>query len=501
MSLVIRGLTKRYGSTLALDEVDLEVEPGQIHALLGHNGAGKSTLIGCLGGGTRPTAGSIRLSGQNITAAGPLGALKAGVAVIYQHLSLVETLTVSDNLFFKQEQRVAGTIIDRRRQHHESQKVLDSLGASARPSDLVRDLSLAQRQLVEIGRALLSKPRLIVFDEPTASLSKMEVDKLVVVIRALQHSGIAILYVTHLLSEVLRLADKATVLRGGRVAWSSDMKGITKSDLISAVSNGAQTDLTPISPVSSGERNLSVIGIASKTSHPVDFEVKKGEVLALYGLVGSGRTSLLELLAGARHRTAGTITVSGKPLPVGTTRRAIRAGVCLVPSDRHRQALFGSLSATDNVSIGILGRLARLGIRDRRRERFTFDEAVQLFRVYPPLPTAPVGNFSGGNQQKLVFGRWVNETSNVKVLLLDNPTEGVDVGARTEIYRTIRDIVARTGISIVLATDDPDELLALAHRCLIMRDGRIEAEYPRSELSEERLLELAHNEPTPNDWS
>jgi ABC-type sugar transport system ATPase subunit len=172
-----------------------------------------------------------------------------------------------------------------------------------------------------------------------------------------------------------------------------------------------------------------------------------------------------------------------------------------VPSDRHRQALFGSLSATDNVSIGILGRLARLGIRDRRRERFTFDEAVQLFRVYPPLPTAPVGNFSGGNQQKLVFGRWVNETSNVKVLLLDNPTEGVDVGARTEIYRTIRDIVARTGISIVLATDDPDELLALAHRCLIMRDGRIEAEYPRSELSEERLLELAHNEPTPNDWS
>lgn len=495
MTVTVTGLTKRYGATLALDGVDLEVASGSIHALLGHNGAGKSTLIGCLGGGTTPSAGEIDIDGVRVDALTPRTSIAHGIAVIYQHLSLVESLTVADNLFLGQELTRGGVVLDRAEQNRIARRSLERVGAVCGPHDLVGELSIGQRQLVEIAKALQRDARLLILDEPSAALSPVEATNLAALVESLADQGIAILYVTHLLEEVMRLADRVTVLRGGRVVWTAAERTFTKVDLVAAISDGHAGDHPAPAPIDEGAAPvLCLQDFRGPGLGPIDLEVRPGEIVALYGLVGSSRTRLLEMLFGARRHDSGAVLVDGRRVTISSPASALASRIALVPGDRATQGLFGTLPALDNLVVRAMQVLARGGVRRRGRESEVFARAAAQVSLRPATPGLAAARFSGGNQQKLMFGRWVNSTSDVRVLLLDDPTQGVDVGARAEIYDVIRAFAADGGAAIVFATNEPEEVVALAHRCVVMHKGRRVDEIDVRASSEEELLALIHSQ-------
>ncbi|MCZ2838969.1 sugar ABC transporter ATP-binding protein [Modestobacter sp. VKM Ac-2985] len=499
MTVSIRGLTKRYGPTLALDHVDLHIAAGEVHALLGHNGAGKSTVIKCLGGGTAPSAGSITIGGTTHDALDPRSSIAAGIAVIYQHLSLIDRLDVTENLFLGQETTTAGVFLRRADQRARAVRLLERVGLDVSPDTPVRQLTIGQRQLVEIAKALSRDARLLVLDEPSAALSPVESRRLADLVRTLKAEGIAVLYVTHLLNEVVELADRTTVLRDGRVVWSQPMAGVSKTDLVTAVSgraHGAAVAPRPVDPDTPPA--LAVDHLQAPGLHDVSLVVRPGEIVGLYGLVGSGRSRLLETLFGRRPATSGTVAVDGRAVRVRRPDDALRAGLALVPGDRLRQGLFGSLSSGENTVLRVMSLTARAGWRRPRAEREVFRSTAAAFGLRPADPEVPVSRLSGGNQQKVLIARWVNDRAGTRVLLLDDPTQGVDVGARAEIYEVLRQVAAERGLAVLFASNDPDEVVALAQRCLVMRRGRVVDDLDMRDTDEEQLLDLIHSELEPS---
>ncbi len=492
MGLVLQGLTKRYGATLALDGVDLTIASGTVHGLLGHNGAGKSTLIKCLGGATAPTAGTMELDGEPLVDLTPRRAIASGVAVIYQHLSLVGNLSVADNLFLGQEVRSGGVLVHARHQREAAAATLAELGSTISPRTLVRDLPIGQRQLVEVAKALQRNAKLLVLDEPTASLAGDEAARLVELVERLRDRGLAILYVTHLLAEVTRLADRVSTLRDGRQVFEADLAGLTTADLAASISGrGASRPPAPPAPPADPPVVLRTRGLQGRGMGPVDLTLRAGEVVALFGLVGSGRTRILETLyRGGTQETE----VDGRRVDVGSPAKSLRAGICLVPGDRRTQGLFGRLSALDNSVFGVLGRLGRGPWRSRRGERRAFGEVARHVALRPLAPDLPVDSFSGGNQQKVLISRSLQEGERLRVLLLDEPTQGVDVGARAEINDVVHGLAAR-GAAVLFATNEADEVLALAHRCLVVRDGRVVEELDVRDLQARDLVVRLHDSP------
>ncbi|MCK6081629.1 sugar ABC transporter ATP-binding protein [Microbacterium sp. EYE_5] len=493
MPVTVRGLTKRYGATLALDDVDLDLADGEIHALLGHNGAGKSTVIGCLGGGTSPTAGEMVVDGRSYAALSPRESIGAGVAVIYQHLSVVDNLTVAENLFLGQERTRAG-LIRRGAQRDRARAALDRIGAHGIDPDMrLGALPIGQRQMVEIAKVLQRDARLLILDEPTAALSKDEASRLGDLIRELAGRGIAILYVTHLLGEVLKLADRATVLRNGRAVWIANRAEITRDSLVAAISDGhAGAHASPAPPRRDAEAALAVRGLTGPGLGPIDLSVAPGEIVACYGLVGSGRSRLFGTVFGRLPRTAGTVSVDGVPRNATSPRQALCGGIALVPGDRAREGLFAALGAAENTIVEASSRLGRGGFRSARAERGVFDRVAASLALRPHEPALPAGRFSGGNQQKILLGRWVNDAARTRVVLLDDPTQGVDVGARKDIYDAVKRLAADRGVGVVVATNEPEEVIDLAHRCLIFSRGRIVEEHIVADTTADRLLAAVH---------
>ncbi|MGW1669653.1 sugar ABC transporter ATP-binding protein [Streptomyces sp. NPDC002324] len=531
-NLRITSLSKSFGGVRALDEVDLTVPAGQVHALLGHNGAGKSTLIKCLGGAFPPDAGTIEVGGVPHARLSPRESIAAGVAIIFQTLSVVDSLTVAENIFLGQEWTRYGRI-DRRAQEKVSAELLDRVAASCSPRDRVGELPMGQKQLVEIAKALSRSASVLVLDEPTAALSGTESDALATRVEDLRTQGLAIVYVTHLLAEVERLADAVTVLRDGRVAHHAATGSHHRRDLVEAITGGrgagragaggqgptaarapadgplpgagaaAAVDAgapAKVPDCGSGAPSpatpparLTLRGLRGPGFGPVDLTVAEGEIVGLYGLIGSGRTRVLETLFGRRRASGGSVQVGERAVSSARPADALAAGIALVPADRRAQGLFAGLSAQDNVLLPSVRTLARRGVRALGAERRVFGSLAESVGLRPARPGLPASAFSGGNQQKLLLGRWINEARAVDVLLLDEPTQGVDVGARQEIYDVVSSLAGQRGTAVLFASSDPEEAAVLAHRCLVVDRGRIIAELSGADLTEEALLAAVHD--------
>jgi ABC-type sugar transport system ATPase subunit len=475
--LVLRGVSKRFGGVVALAEVDFDLRAGEIHALLGENGAGKSTLIKVLGGIVRPDAGTIELDGRPAEVRDAAEADRLGIRLIHQELSLAPNLSVAENILLGREPTWLGILVDRR-------KLDDAAAALVAGLDmpeigpvraLVGSLSVARRQLVEIARALAVRARILVLDEPTASLSQHEAETLMARLRRLRDQGVGIIYISHRLEEICRLADRITVLRDGRNVGTRGARSVDPDELIRLMV-GRDLASTPRRPDwNPGPVVLSVEDLCSDQVRGVSFELRAGEVLGLAGLVGSGRTELARALCGADPIRSGTIRVDSRPIAPKSPREARAAGIILVPEDREGQGLVMTGSVAYNLALPWTRDWIRDIRVDRRRRAAIVERAVSRFGIRAEHPERSVGSLSGGNQQKVVVARWMEHPP--KVLILDEPTRGVDIKARGEMYAILRDLVAR-GIAVLLISSDLPEVIGLSHRLALYRDGRILREIP-----------------------
>ncbi len=483
------GIGKSFPGVRALENVSLELRAGEVLALLGENGAGKSTLIKILAGAQDPDVGSIRINGVETRWRTPVESRRAGIAVIHQEFNLVPTLTAAENLFLGQEQSRFGWI----KQGDEASKageLFRRIGTDIDPATPCRDLSVAQQQGVEIARALASDARIVVMDEPTAALTSQEVDKLFAIVRELKKQGIGVIYVSHRLDEIFTLAERVTVLRDGQHVATSPIGEINRSMLIEMMVGRRLNQEFPKRQAEIGEPRLVVKNLCRSTQvRDVSFTIRRGEVLALTGLIGSGRTETARLLFGADRRDRGDIELDGKPLEIASPRDAIAAGIALLTEDRKAQGLVLGQSARDNFALANLTQWSRLGWIDQGQERSAFQRFIDRLRIRLASPDQPVATLSGGNQQKVLLARWLQR--HCEVVLFDEPTRGVDVGAKVEIYERINEL-ACAGKAVLVISSELLEVLGMADRVLVMREGRIAGEIvDMAGATQEQIMTLA----------
>lgn len=487
-----REISKAFGGVQAVRSVSCEILAGEVHAIVGENGAGKSTLMRLLGGAERPDSGSVLLDGEAVRLERPADALAAGIRTIHQEFTLLPDLDVAENVFLGQWLRDTVGLLDWDRMRTEAARILGELGVELPLHAKVRDLSVPQQQLVEIAKALTSPARVMIMDEPSAVLAGRDLEQLFGVIEALTERGTAVVYISHRLPEVFRVAHRVTVLRNGSVVESGrPIDEVTPETLVSWMlgREGAERLTPSTASGAAGDVRLRVEGLASSgLLADLDLEVRRGEIVGLAGLVGAGRTSLLRAIFGADPRDAGTVSVDGSVVPAHDIAAAMAAGVALVPEDRKGQGLVLPFSVRGNLSLAAIGRVSRLGLIDQGREAALTDAVARQVDVRASSPRQATEELSGGNQQKVSLGKWIARRP--AVLLLDEPTRGVDVGAKAEIHRLLRGF-ADQGMAIVVASSELGELFTLSDRIVIMRDGRIVGEGRPADLREEDVLAAA----------
>ncbi|NGO76407.1 sugar ABC transporter ATP-binding protein [Streptomyces sp. YC504] len=486
------GITKSFPGVRALDGVALEVLPGEVHCLLGQNGAGKSTLIKVLAGVHQPDGGEIRWQGEQVALRSPIAAMRLGIATIYQELDLVTHVSVAENVFLGHEPTSAGFVVRAGEAKEATRKLLKRLGhPEIDPGTLVGNLSAAHQQIVSMARALSHDVRLIVMDEPSAALDPDEVENLFRIVADLTADGVAVVYISHRLEEIRRIGDRVTVLKDGRaVAVGLPAKTTPTSEVVSLMTGRDVEYIFPERPTAAanGKVLLKAEGLSRDGEFaPLDLEIRPGEIVGLAGLVGSGRSEILETIFGARKASSGRVLVDGEEVRPGSVRAAVRAGLGLAPEERKHQALLMLESVTRNVSVSSMSRYSRGGWLNRGAEFVAAQKAVRELSLRPDNPDVPVRTLSGGNQQKAVLARWL--LRGCKVLLLDEPTRGVDVGARAELYAVIRRL-ADEGLGVLLVSSEVPEVLGLADRVLVLREGRVVHTAPAQELDEHRVLDL-----------
>jgi ribose transport system ATP-binding protein len=489
--LHVRGIVKRFPGVIALNGVHFEVRAGEVHALLGENGAGKSTLIKTIAGVYRPDAGEILIDGRPAAIHQPHDAQALGVSTIFQEFTLAPDMTVAENIFLGREplRLRALAIVDRKKLIDRTRDVLASLDLQIDPEAAVKDLGVAQQQMVEIAKALSLEARLIVMDEPTATLTAHEIDRLFTSIRHLRSRGVSVVYVSHRLDEVKAICDRATILRDGTYVATVPVESTSIDEMIRLMVGRDLKDKFPKVTIEPGEEVLRVEGLTrAGVLHDVSFSVRRGEIVGIAGLVGSKRTETARAIFGADSIDSGRIYLHGKPVKVRTPSDAIDHGIALVPEDRKRQGIFAVLSVRENIVLSALGQFARGGILDLRGERVKAQEFVSSMRIATPDLEKRVLDLSGGNQQKVVIAKWLN--THAEVFLFDEPTRGIDVGGKIEVYRLMGELLSR-GAAIVMISSELPEILGLSDRILVMREGRICGQFTRAEATEQNILNCA----------
>ncbi|MGZ2223612.1 sugar ABC transporter ATP-binding protein [Glutamicibacter nicotianae] len=479
------GVSKRFGGAIALDDVHLDLMPGEVHALMGENGAGKSTLMKILSGVYSPDSGNLELDGVPVTVSNPRDALSKGIAIIHQELNTVPEMTVAENLALGNEPGRGG-ILNRRRMNQDAKDKLSRIGADI-PVDLpLGRLSVGMQQMVEIARAVAENAKILVLDEPTASLSQAESDRLFGLVEEMRDQGMALVYISHRMEEVWKLADRITVLRDGRWVSTTERNEVTPEDIVNRMVGRDVESLYINENRVPGDVVLSVRGLSDGAGiGPVDLDIRSGEVVGLVGLVGAGRTEIARMIFGADSKTSGSITLNGKAITVNSPGDAIKHRIGLLPESRKEQALFPEMSIRDNTAMSTFGKFSSVGVINRPAVRKSVLKDVEALRVRSTSIEQTVGGLSGGNQQKVILARCL--MLDPELLILDEPTRGVDIGAKQEIYRIINDLVVQ-GVAVLVISSDLPEALGISDRIIAVRSGKLVKEFNRDEATENEVM-------------
>lgn len=487
--LEMRGISKFFPGVQALKEVDFCVERGEVHCLIGANGAGKSTLMKILSGVYPKDGGEIFFDGARVNITDPISSGRLGIAVIYQELSLTSNLSAAENIFLGKYPKKYRYIVDWAELYHNAQQLIDSLGIDIDVKKPVAELSMGHRQIVELAKAMAFNAKLVVMDEPSATLSGEEFEALVRVIQELKAKGITIIYISHRLEELFRVGDRVTVLRDGQYIATRHLSDINQDQLVELIIGHplSREDNSEVT-VSAGEEIVKLTGIYTDKLKNIHLSLYKGEIVGLYGLVGSGRTETLRIIYGVDRPVKGEITINGKNIWFRSPTEAMNMGIAMVPENRKTQGLVIDLPVWENAVMPSIKKFSRLGMLKYNSMLGEVREQVKKLNVITPSVSTPVKNLSGGNQQKVVIAKWLIKNSNI--LLFDEPTQGIDIGAKEEIYRIIKELAGK-GNSVIVASSELAELLQLCHRIIVMFNGSIVSQFRREEYKKENILRYA----------
>lgn len=488
--LEMKNISKEFPGVRALDGVSLSVKAGSVHALMGENGAGKSTLMKCLFGIYSADSGEIFLEGNRVSFKNPKDALENGVAMVHQELNQATKRNVMDNIWLGRYPKKLGFITSEKKMYSETKKIFETLGIKSDPKMIMSKMSVAERQMVEIAKAVSYNAKIIVLDEPTSSLTEREVGQLFKIIDTLKERGCGIIYISHKMDEILQISDEITVMRDGRHISTEAAKNMTVDKIIHLMVGRELTQLFPDKTNKPGEVSLRVEGLSSKHNHvrDVSFTVRKGEIVGFAGLAGAGRTEVIENIFGISERSAGKITLDGKQVKNRDAREAIRNGFALITEERRATGIFGILDICENTTISGIKKYRRFGFISDKARRQDTDWAISSMNIKTASQQTPIKLLSGGNQQKVIIGRWL--LTEPEVLMLDEPTRGIDVGAKFEIYQLINSMAAK-GKSIIVVSSELPELLGICDRIYVMSGGRISGEVDAKSADQEKIMALA----------
>ncbi len=488
--LEIEGIRKEFPGVVALDDVRFRLRRGTVHALMGENGAGKSTLMKIIAGIYTPDQGTIRLNGEDVSFTGPLDALERGIAMIHQELALMPYMTVAENIWIRREPVNRIGIIDHGRMFAMTQELFDRLGIRIDPRAEVRLLTVAQRQMVEIAKAVSHESEVLIMDEPTSALTETEVEHLFRIIRDLKARGIGIVYITHKMNELFEIADEFSVFRDGTYVGTHASSEVTRDDIIRMMVGREITEMFPKQDAEIGDVILSVEGLTVEgTFHDISFDLRKGEILGVAGLVGSGRSNVAEALFGVVPATSGKIRIDGAEVAITTPLQAMRHGMAFLTEDRKDTGCFLQLSILENMQMAMLcDNMVRRGFVEQGRINDLCDGMSKTLRVKTPNMEERIENLSGGNQQKVLIARWL--LTNPRILILDEPTRGIDVGAKAEIHRLISRLAAQ-GLAVIMISSELPEILGMSDRIMVMHEGHMTGILNRDEASQVKIMELA----------
>ena len=487
--LKIEGLCKYYPGVKAIDGLTMEFREGEVHALLGENGAGKSTLIKCIAGAIRPDAGTIEIDGEKFSHHLPQQAKDLGVQVIYQEFNLVPQMSCAENVFLNE--RTSKLIVNDRERAQRAKKIFDDLGVNVDPNRAVGTYTPAYMQIVEIAKAVSRNVKILIMDEPTAPLTVNEVSLLMDIVRKLKAKGVTIIYISHRLEELFEIGDRVSIMRDGQYIKTLNIKDTCRKELVDLMVGRELTESYPSRKVDLGEEVLRVEHLTGNGVEDINFSLKKGEILGFGGLVGAGRTELMNVIYGADKLKSGTIYLSGKPVHFRDTADALAKGIGMIPEDRKRTGVFLKMSIRWNSVICALKSISHLGIVNTKKEKEIADYYIKRLKIRTPSPEQLAGNLSGGNQQKVVLAKAMAAQS--QILIFDEPTRGVDVGAKQEIYQLMNQLVEE-GHSILMVSSDMPELLGMSDRIVVICEGRQAGIVPKAEFSQARILDLASGE-------